>query len=370
MAGRRGRGEGSIYRQGDTWRAVVELGWENGRRKRKYLSGKTRAAVAAKLRAAQAQAESGTLSTGQPPTVERWMTEWLEGASNRVATSTLAHYRRMSAYYIVPALGRKRLNALRPADFTTMTKGLKEKGLSLRTMQAAHQVLGMALRQAVRQGIIPSNPADVVDAPAPRKEPLDVVTPSEARTLLAAAQDVAYGPLWTLALTTGMREGEILALRWRDVDLSTGIVHIRQGKTRSARRAVPLTDVARQSLAGIAGGRKPEDLVFSTRNGTAILPRNILRAWHAFSERVLGRRLSFHALRHSAATLMIGQGVGLRTVSDVLGHANIRITSDTYVEVLDKLKVEAARQMNDLFGGSAEASNDRSNVSPSNGGPR
>jgi integrase len=211
-------------------------------------------------------------------------------------------------------------------------------------------VLGMALRQAVRQGVIPANPADVVDAPAPRKEPLDVVTPSEARQLLAAAQDVFYGPLWTLALTTGMREGEILALRWRDVDLSAGVVHIRQGKTRSARRAVPLTEVARRSLAGVAGGHKAEDLVFSTRNGTAISPRNLLRAWHTFSERVLGRRLSFHALRHSAATLMIGQGVSLRTVSDVLGHANIRITSDTYVEVLDKLKIEAARQMDDLFG--------------------
>jgi integrase len=83
------------------------------------------------------------------------------------------------------------------------------------------------------------------------------------------------------------------------------------------------------------------------RNGA--LRKKRLRAWHAFSERVLGRRLSFHALRHSAATLMLGQGVGLRTVSDVLGHANIRITSDTYVEVLDNLKVDAARHMDDLF---------------------
>ncbi|MEW6472922.1 MAG: tyrosine-type recombinase/integrase [Actinomycetota bacterium] len=349
MAGRRGKGEGAIYRHGDRWRAVVDLGWENGRRKRKYLSGKTRAAVAAKLRVAQAQAESGTLPIGPAPTVERWMTEWLESVSTRVAPRTLAHYRRMTSYYIVPALGRKRLDALRPTDFTRMTKGLNEKGLSLRTMQAAHQVLGMALRQAVRQGVIPSNPADLVDAPAPRKEPLDVVSPAEARTLLAAAQDVSYGPLWTLALTTGMREGEILALRWRDVDLDAGIVHVRHGKTRAARRAVPLTEVARQSLSAVAGARKPEDLVFSTRNGTPISPRNLLRAWHAFSQQVLGRRLSFHALRHSAATLMLGQGVGLRTVSDVLGHANIRITSDTYVEVLDNLKVEAARHMDDLF---------------------
>jgi integrase len=276
------------------------------------------------------------------------MTEWLDGISTRVAPSTLAHYRRISTYYIVPALGRKRLDALRPADFTALTKRLQEKGLSLRTMQVAHQVLGMALRQAVRQGVISSNVADRVDAPAPRKEPLNVVTPSEARTLLAAA-GTRFGPLWTLALTSGMREGEILALRWRDVDLDAGMVHVREGKTRSARRAIPLTEAARQCLAGIASDRRPEDLVFSTRNGTALSARNVLRAWHAFSERVLGRRLSFHALRHSAATLMLGQGVGLRTVSDVLGHANIRITSDTYVEVLDNLKVEAARHMDDLF---------------------
>lgn len=349
MAGKRGNGEGAIYRQGDVWRAVLDLGWEDGRRKRKYLSGKSRAAVLAKLRAAQAQLEAGTLPVGPAPTVERWMTEWLDGISTRIAPSTLAHYRRISTYYIVPALGRKRLDTLRPPDFTAMTKRLQEKGLSLRTMQVAHQVLGMALRQAVRQGVISSNVADRVGAPAPRKEPLNVVTPSEARTLLAAAQGTWYGPLWTLALTSGMREGEILALRWRDVDLDGGIVHVREGKTRSARRAIPLTEAARQSLAGIASDRKPEDLVFTTRTGMALSARNVLRAWHAFSERVLGRRLSFHALRHSAATLMLGQGVGLRTVSDVLGHANIRITSDTYVEVLDNLKVEAARHMDDLF---------------------
>jgi integrase len=125
------------------------------------------------------------------------------------------------------------------------------------------------------------------------------------------------------------------------------VIHIRAGKTARSRRTVPLTTVARDAL-GVAGA--PEALVFPSGAGTPINPRNLLRAWHEFSLEVLGRRTSFHSLRHSAATLMLGQGVPLRTISDLLGHSSISITSDVYVETVDALKAEAAARMNGIFG--------------------
>jgi len=346
---RRGRGEGGVYQRADgRWCAAVDLGWHDGKRKRKVIYGRTRREVAEKLNLLLPQAAGGNIPVGTVPTVDAWLTSWLAECEHRVAPKTLTLYTNVANYYVRPALGNKRLDKVRAPDFTAMTKGLLDKGKSLRTAQVAHQVLGMALRAAVRQGVITSNPADRVTAPAPRRKALETVTAAEARKLLAAAAEDRYGALWTLALTSGARQGEILALRWADVDLEAGTIHIRQGKTRSARRTLPLTDVARDALAGMERGA-PDALVFATRNGTPISARNVLRAWHAFGERTLGRRLSFHSLRHSAATLMLHQGVPLKVVSDVLGHAGIRITADTYVEALDALKADAARRMDGIF---------------------
>lgn len=350
---RRQRGEGSVYKQGKLYRAVIDLGWGDGRRNRKYLSGKTQAEVVAKLRAAHRQAEAGALTTGKAPTVEAWFVTFLEGIAQRRSAGTVTTYRNVADAYVIPSVGKKRLDKVTPADFTAMTKRIMEKGLSARTAQAAHKLLSQALRAAVRQGVIGANPADKVDAPVPRKKPLAALTEAEAKKLLAAAKGDPYGPLWTLALTTGMRQGEIIALRWRDVDLEVGVVHVREGKTAKARRTIPLTKVAREAL-GTAG---PGDvLVFTTvavtpkgRPGRPLEARNLLRQWHAFSIATLGRRTTFHGLRHTAATLMLAQGVPLKVVSEMLGHDSIQITGDLYTEVVDELKAKAAARLDDLF---------------------
>ncbi|MGH8992264.1 MAG: tyrosine-type recombinase/integrase, partial [Acidimicrobiia bacterium] len=216
---RRGRGEGGVYLRADgRWCAAVDLGWHDGKRKRKVIYGRTRREVAEKLTVLLPQAAAGNVPHGTAPTVDAWLNLWLAEAEHRVATNTLAHYKRVCDYYVRPALGHRKLDRVRPPDFASMTKGILDKGLSLRTAQVSHQVLGMALRAAVRQGLLTSNPADRVTAPAPRRKALDVVTAPEARKLLAAAQEERYGPLWTLALTSGLRQGEVLALRWADVD--------------------------------------------------------------------------------------------------------------------------------------------------------
>jgi integrase len=344
---RRGRGEGGIYQRADgKWCAAVDLGWQDGKRRRKVIYGRTRREVAEKLTALLPQASAGTIPGGRAPTVEGWLASWLEAQAQRVAPSTLTTYRNLAAYYVIPAVGPKRLDKMTPADLTAMTSGLLKAGKSARTAQAAHKLLSQALKAAVRQGVLASNPAERVDAPAPRRKALQTVTAPEARKLLAAAQEAPHGTLWTLALTSGLRQGEILALRWADVDLEAGVVHVRAGKTARSRRTVPLTQAALDALAP-AGA--PAELVFASGAGTPINPRNLLRAWHEFSLAVLGRRTPFHSLRHSAATLMLSQGVPLRTISDMLGHSSISITSDVYVETLDALKADAARRMDGIF---------------------
>jgi integrase len=351
---RRQRGEGSIYKQGDLWRAVVDLGWEDGRRKRKYLSGKTQAEVVAKLRAALGQASVGQVTTGRAPTAEAWFKTWLDGMAQRVAPATVTTYTNVANFYVIPAVGRKRLDKVTAADFTAMTSGMVKKGLSTRTAQAAHKLLSQALKAAVRQGVIGHNPADKIDAPTPARKPLAALTAVEAKKLLAAAQDEPYGRLWTLALTTGMREGEIIALRWADVDLEVGVVHIRAGKTPKARRTIPLTKVAKAALGEAGDG---DALVFTTlaltpkgRAGRPLERRNLLRKWHDFSIATLGRRTRFHDLRHTAATLMLGEAVPLKVISEMLGHSSIQVTSDVYTEVVDALKTDAAARLDGLFG--------------------
>lgn len=347
MATRRGSGEGAVYRRGDgKWCASVDLGWVDGRRKRKVLYGKTRAECFEKLKKALRLADEGNLSTAKVPTVETWFKTWLAATATRVSPSTHTSYTNVANYYVVPAIGRKRLDAVTPADVQAMTNAMLAKGLSPRSAQYAHRVLGMAFRAAVRQGIVPGNPTEKVDAPAPRRKPLETLTGTEAKKLLAAAVDESYGPLWVLALTSGMRQGEILALRWRDVDLEVGVVHVREGKTAKSRRTVPLTQVARDAL-GEAGA--PDALVFPSEVGTPLNSRNVLRRWHEFSLAVLGRRTPFHSLRHSAATLMLAQGVPLKVISEMLGHSGIAITSDIYTEVVDALKTDAAARLDGLF---------------------
>jgi integrase len=344
---RRIKGEGTVYRDGAGWKGQVDLGWIDGKRRRPVVRGATKRDVSDALAELRRRAGAGQVSPGSAPTVERWMESWLEAVAQRRAPSTVTTYRNIADYYVLPAMGRKRLDKVAPSDFTAMTSGILKRGLSARTAQAAHKLLSQALKAAVRQGVLGSNAGAMVDAPAPRREALATVSPSEARKLLAAAQGAHHGALWTLALTSGMREGEILALRWADVDLDLGVVHVRAGKTARSRRTVPLTQVARDAL-GAPGALG--DLVFPSEAGTMLDRRNVLRRWHEFSLEVLGRRTPFHSLRHSAATLMLAQGVPLRTISDMLGHSSIAITSDIYVETVDALKADAAARMNGIFG--------------------
>lgn len=349
---RRLRGDGTIYEDppgSGRWKGQIDLGWVDGKRRRPVVRGATAREVSDQLAELRRRAGIGQLSPGRAPTVEQAVEAWLEGKAHSLKPKTLDSYRWVAKTYVVPALGAgKRADRVTPADIRAMTKGLMDRGLSKRTAQYAHRVAGMALGDAVKLGQLGANVASLTAAPRPRKVAQGALGAPEARKLLAAAQKAPEGrranrgPLWILALTTGLRQGEILALRWRDVDLEARRILVAEGKTDSSRRYVPLTEVAALAL-GEAGA--PDALVFPSRAGTPIGARNLVRDWHAFCEATLGRRVKFHALRHTAATLMLEAGVPLKVISELLGHSSIAVTSDLYTEVLDSLKADAATRL-------------------------
>lgn len=376
---RRGPQEGSIYRRKSDgrWVGSIHLGYSDGKRNRKTVYGRTRAEVADKLRSLQAAAAQGTLVHDERRTVEDYLNWWLDTVlPGSVKDTTADGYRYMTNRYVVPALGRVKLAKLTPLHVAEMLAEMERRGLSPATRRQTRSILRRALNHAERFGLVSRNAAAQTDVPRGVSNRIDdALTKEEARALLGAAKGTPIEPLVVVTLSLGLRKGEALALRWSNVDLDAGTLTVaatltrRVGhglvestpKTARSRRTLPLPRTCIEALRTqrrlqnelrlAAGPRwRGEGHVFTTPIGTPIDPRNLTTEFHALCEEAgLGRR-RFHALRHSAATLMLAQGVPLAVISDVLGHASYAITADVYAKVSDDLKHEAAAAMDAALG--------------------
>jgi integrase len=371
---RRGQGEGSIYRDADgKWRGFIDLGYVNGRRRRKYVRGRTRREVAAKLRDAANARDAGTLVTPQRiQTVAEWMTFWVESiASGKVRPSTLDGYRGYIRNRIVPALGHHRLDKLQPEHLEAFYRRSLDDGLAPATVLQMHRVVSRALKVAMRRGRVARNVATLVDAPTVRRAEVVPLTASEARRILAAAADDRNAARWSVALALGLRQGEALGLMWDDLDLDGGTLTVRRAlqrrrtggglvmvepKSAAGRRTMVLpqplvTSLRRHRTAQraerLAAGSLWTDtgLVFTTPIGTPIDPRNDYRNWHALLRRAGVRRARLHDARHTAATLLLAQGVPARVAMQILGHSQITLTLGTYSHVVPELAHDAAERM-------------------------
>jgi integrase len=239
-----------------------------------------------------------------------------------------------------------------------------------------HAVLRRALGDAVRWGVLARNPAAVVAPPRAVRHEIRALTTDEARALLAACEGERLGALYVLALTTGMRRGELLALRWRDVDLVEGVLAVRstlyraegrlvlaEPKTARARRLIHLAPEAVGALRRhreaqledrlrLGPAWDDQDLVFANELGRPVEAHNMIRrSFHPLLERAGLPRIRFHDLRHSTATLLLSSGVHPKVVSEILGHATIGITLDTYSHVLPAMHREAVGAMSLLLSG-------------------
>jgi integrase len=339
--------------------------------KRKTIYGKKREEVADKLARALAERADGIVYDDENVTVGEYLDSWLKGSvRGSVRQSTFDRYEIAVRVHIKPALGRLKLKKLNPAHLASFYQDRLAAGFASASVNKLHVTLHKALDQAVKWNLIPCNVAEVVTAPRPAPPEMQTLSASETRKLLEAAHGDKLEALYVLAVTTGMRQGELLALKWRDVDLENATVSVRrtltksggrlllgEPKTKKSRRTINLTEAAaralRQHLAcqiehmqRLGDLYRDEGLVFASEVGTPINPSNLRRrSLAALLKRAELPRIRFHDLRHTCATLLLSRNVHPKYVQELLGHANIAITLDTYSHVLPSMADEARKAM-------------------------
>lgn len=372
----RGRhGDGTIYttKDGRLRAAVTVPDALTGLPVRRYLSARTDAEIKRKLK----KARDDRAAVGRTPTVAIWAERWLVLVAQRVRPATLAVYRTALRKHVIPALGKVELARLRPSDVEAMTSGMIEAGSAASTAALARRVLVVCLSDAARDGLIARNVAQLARAPRTGEPTRRVLTADEARAFLAAIDGDPLAPLAALALATGLRRGELLALRWSDVDevagtltvnramarAASGGYRIAEPKSRRSRRTIALPVLALDALARQraaqdrdreAAGSAWQDrdgLIFTDVVGRSWHPETITSSWSALVRRSGIGRLRLHDLRHTTATMALSAGVPVQDVSDMLGHGSPTITMDIYSHSVAEGPRRVADAMDRTLGG-------------------
>src|SRR5258708_6060090 len=317
---RRGAGEGSIYRRKDgRWAASISL----GQRKRKTFYGKTRQEVQEKMKQALYEQQRGTLVTGRQTRLADYLNQWLDERKKPVLKPlSYVVYRDVLDLHLIPTLGHLTLGNLSPQHVQRLYTVKEQEGLAPASVRRIHAILHGALKQAVKWNLVGRNVCDVVDPPVAQSKEHRVLTKDEAKQLLAAARGHWLEPILVIALTTGMRQGEILALRYEDIDFAHRVVHVRhtvayvkgvgmlegtpKTKKRAATIALPDITLAALSEHRAAHPAVPSALIFCRPNGMYYTQSIVRWDFGRLLERAGLPHMRFHDLRHSAATFLLG----------------------------------------------------------------
>jgi integrase len=373
MGNKRGNGEGTITKRADgRWEARLSL--PDG--KRKCIYGKTRQEVARRMAEALRSVESGLPLADERQTVAQYLESWLEVAKHQVEPGTFRRYKNFVRIHIIPVLGRVVLSRLTAQQVQSLYAKALSKGLSTTTVHHLHGAFHRALGDALRLGLIQRNVTEMVRPPRRQHHEMMVLNKEQARSLLAVVAGDRFEAVYVLALSTGMREGEIFALHWRDVDLERAVLSVRGtikegekgffvGKTKTAysRRRIDLSQNVVEALRrhrqrqdeekNLLGGAwdSSQDLVFPNTVGSAMIPDNFVKRYFKRAAKLAGLpgELRFHDLRHTAATLLLSEGVNAKVVSEMLGHADVSITLRIYAHVLPSMQKQAAKIIDSLF---------------------
>lgn len=381
MAGKRVNGEGSLYQRQSDGRWFGSVGFVDaaGRRKRKTVSARTQAAAATKLkdliRELDDLAKEGLPPLDESATLEDVLGRWHQMIAATRRATTANNYRYMIEGHIVSFVlpngqrfGAKRLSRVRFSDVDDLLEAKRKAGLAASTRRLIRSVLVQAINQAIKWRLVRRNEA-AMSTPVPMTRTKSrAMTSAQAKAFIKAAGDVPLGVLFILMLKTGVRRGEALGLRWEDVDLRKGTIAVRQQlqrvngalvctevKTERSRRSINLPatmiDLLKVHKAARARDRLECEawvdtgLVFTTAHGTALDPRFVAKRFKTVCRKARIGTWHPHELRHTAATLMLIAGVPLNVVSEILGHASIRITSDVYGHVVAPQRKEAAEAL-------------------------
>lgn len=364
MGDRRLRGEGSIYqRESDgRWVGVIDLGWVGGKRVRKTVTARTLKDLRPKFNALKRQIQDGILT--DDATVQQWMKHWVDQvASKKVRPSTLRTYETYIDRWIVPHLGKHRLDRLRPDHIRTLYSLMEAEGKSDATRRQVHAILRRALVVAENDGRIGSNPAAKVDAPSVGQGSHGKFTLAEAKKILAVLKAMDGDPIararWTVALLAGLRQGEALGLVASDVDFELGVIRVRRAaqrirgqgiqlvepKSASAIRDVPMVAPVQAALEAI---RDKEGYLFGS--DAPCDPRRDWANWRALLATSEAPMRPLHAARATTASLLSEAGVPDKIIAEILGHSQVVITQKHYVHGDYEVHRRAMKQMGELFG--------------------
>lgn len=376
--------KGHITKKRDRYYVVLELERDpaTGKRHRKWIGGyQTKREAQKVLTEKLHEMQTGTYVEPAKETVGEYLTRWLEDKRAQIRPSTYRVYEWLLRVHIRPGIGSVELSKLRPQHlqrlYTTLLSGESGKRpISARTVLHIHLVIHEALERAVRWGLVGRNVADAVDPPRPEQYRGGVWTPEEAGRFLRRAQEDE--PRWyvafVLAIMTGMRKGEILALRWRDIDFDHGIarvnqtaypapgggVYFQEPKTDRSRRAVALSPETVQALLGhrdmqkkdrefYGGEYQDHDLIVCRDDGRPMPARSLDHIFERLVKRAGVPRIRFHDIRHTHASLLLSQGVHPKIVSERLGHSTVNITMDLYSHILPGIQEQVAAQVDEII---------------------
>jgi integrase len=347
MAKRRLRGEGSVYQRADgMWVGAIDLGWHNHKRIRKTVSGKTLKITQEKFKALKSEVEKG-YGLSEDLNVEEWMNHWLKYIANeRVRPTTLQGYAKMSRVWIVPYLGKYRLNKLKEDHIRALYREMKVQKKSTATIYQCHAVLSRALTVALQESRITRNPAGIMDAPKVEKNHRLPLTLAEAKKVLACLDGNPLAARWVAALLMGMRQGECLGLKWEDIDFEAKTISIKRGlirlnkqgiseappKTATSIRTIPMLAPMEYALLGT---EKRGEYVFYGKK------QDSKKDWKNWKELLIhskvcdagmefGEMPDLAAARTTAATLLRDAGVDGTVVRDILGHSQVQVTQESY----------------------------------------
>jgi integrase len=378
---RRGHNEGSVYQRADgMWVAAVSLGMVNGKRRRKVVYGKTRAAVNRERIKLLGEVQRGIPVQTAGTSTAAFLERWLALQKSSVRPKTYKSYHGIVHRHLIPMIGAHRIEKLTQQHVHELIAAKAGEGLSPRTVLYIRNVLRAALNQAMKGDLVARNVAMLVDPPKVDPYEAHALSLAEAGRLIDTLRGDRLEALYAVALSVGMRQGEVLGLRWEDVDLDIGRITIRkqlqvingqptftEPKSRKSRRAIPLPAAVLETLRQhrkrqleermLAGGKWQGqwELVFCTPIGTPIDHSNLRKHFKQALTRAGLPAIRFHDMRHSASSFLAARGVHPSVAQAILGHANVSTTLSVYTQVSHDTMREATDLLGDLFDADTEA---------------